>query len=116
MSVEEPDHHCPGCGAACRAFGRYPWYFCHDCLGRAEDGAGQRLVFANAAISGGLSWALASDRDHWDDSTIGVLCLIGRRPVRVSEARFGGVVAQPIDWETAAAPNEKDARRSAITA
>ena len=114
MSRAEPDHHCPGCGVECPAFGRYPWYFCRNCLNRAEDGAGNRLTFRNPYVSGGLGWALAEDRANWDDSTIGVLCLIDRRPVRVTEARFGGVVAQPINWETRSEAREVDARRGPI--
>lgn len=92
--TELPDHHCPGCGTARRAFPRYPWHFCNDCRARATDGSGRALDFANASMSGGLTWRYA-DEDIWHDAGT-VICLIGGRPVMVREARFGGVVAEPI--------------------
>ena len=92
----QADHHCPGCGAALTSNPRYPWYFCNDCRERAEDCEGRRLVFGNAAVSGGLSWRYADDPARRDDRALRVLCLIAGRPVIVSEARFGGVVAQPL--------------------
>lgn len=96
MMADAPsDHHCPGCGALQKAFLRYPWYFCQTCLERAEDGAGNRLAFGNATAFGGLIWRHASEPDQWRDA-IRVLCRIAGRPVVVSEARFGGVVAEPL--------------------
>lgn len=94
MSAETPDHHCPGCGTPQRAFERYPWYFCQGCLKLAEDGAGNRLEFANASLSGGLVWRRVGSED-WVD-VITVICRIKSRPVTVHEARFGGVVAEPL--------------------
>lgn len=93
---EEVPHFCPGCGASQRRFDRYPWYFCQACLARAEDGDGRRLVFANVSLSGGLGWTYAGEPDLRDESAAAVFCLIDRRPVLVTEARFGGVVAQPL--------------------
>ena len=89
-----PDHHCPGCGTPQSAFPRYPWYFCDGCLARATDGDGAVLQFSNTGFSGGLSWCHAGSRD-WHHDVIAVRCLINGRPVTVTEARFGGVVAQP---------------------
>ena len=92
----QSDHHCPGCGTALKSNPRYPWYFCNDCRERAEDCEGRRLVFGNAAVSGGLSWRYADMPSLRDDGALRVLCLISGRPAVVSEARFGGVVAQPL--------------------
>lgn len=89
-----PGHHCPGCGAAQRSIPRYPWYICKDCLGLARDGRGRALEFGNASVSGGLVWRAAGQQD-WQEATY-VLCLIHDRPVLVHEARFGGVVAEPM--------------------
>lgn len=90
------DHHCPGCAVPLKHNPRYPWYFCNDCRKRAEDCEGRRLAFGNAAMSGGLSWYYADDPSLRDDEALRVLCLISGRPALVSEARFGGVVAQPV--------------------
>lgn len=95
MMSDTPDHHCPSCGTPQRAFERYPWYFCQVCLKLAEDGVGNRLEFANASLSGGLKWRLVGD-EAWSDA-ITVICQIKTRPVTVQEARFGGVVAEPLD-------------------
>jgi len=89
-----PEHHCPGCGTAQKAFPRYPWHFCKDCLQLARDGHGRHLEFANASLSGGLVWRIRGQED-WQDATY-VMCLIHDRPVLVHEARFGGVVAEPV--------------------
>ena len=89
-----PDHHCPGCGIPQTPSGRYPWYFCGDCRKLTEDGAGKRLEFNNASLSGGLVWRRVGSED-WVDA-ITVICLIKSRPVTVHEARFGGVVAEPL--------------------
>jgi hypothetical protein len=89
-----PEHHCPGCGAAQKAFPRYPWHFCQGCLQMARTGKGQALEFANASLGGGLVWR-ATGQEEWQDATR-VLCLIHDRPALVHEARFGGVVAEPV--------------------
>ena len=97
---DAPSHFCPGCGRQQQAFLRYPWYFCQQCLAEAEDGEGRRLVFGNASMSGGLVWSYADDLSTQDDRALCVRCLIRGRPVTVGEARFGGVVAEPVNSET----------------
>ncbi len=94
--AEIPGHHCPGCGTRLKFDARNPWHFCAACLASATDGEGRRLVFGNVSLSGGLAWAWADDPEHRDSEVPGVVCLIGSRPVLVSEARFGGVVAEPL--------------------
>jgi hypothetical protein len=94
---DEPKHFCPGCGLEQRRFDRYPWYFCGQCLATAEDGTGRRLVFGNASFGGGLRWGYEDDRSRFDDTATLVLCQIRKRRVAVHEARFGGVVAEPLN-------------------
>ncbi|PHP68587.1 hypothetical protein CSC94_00860 [Zhengella mangrovi] len=97
--TEQPNdtrHFCPGCGAPQRHFARYPWYFCSSCLETATDAEGKVLVFGNASVSGGLSWGYRDRPGERDSRALEVVCLIGGRPVLVHEARFGGVVAEPI--------------------
>ena len=90
------DHHCPSCGVRLKAFARYPWHICRDCLELASDHAGRKLVFGNSALSGGLTWCYADDPARLDARSIQVLCLIKNRHILVQEARFGGVVAEPL--------------------
>lgn len=94
--TEGKSHFCPGCGTRLIHFQRYPWYFCGACLARAEDGEGRKLTFFNSSISGGLGWRYEDDSTTADLKSIAVVCHIDQRPVLVSEARFGGVVAQPL--------------------
>ena len=92
--TKTPEHFCPGCGAAQKPFPRYPWHFCNDCRKTACDGDGRALVFGNASLSGGLVVGYADEEARYNAGT--VRCFIGNRPVLISEARFGGVVAEPI--------------------
>ena len=75
-------------------FARYPWHFCQACLDRATDRDGRRLSFFNTALSGGLGFRVEGSEGWWDAHP--VLCFIDGRPVVVTEARFGGVVAEPL--------------------
>ena len=91
-----PDHFCPGCGAPQKRFDRYPWYFCGACLAEAADRDGRKLVFGNSSVFGGFEWAYADDPENYDDTATIVICYIRNREVTVQEARFGGIVAQPM--------------------
>ena len=97
--MSAPTHHCPGCGTQLPYNARYPWHFCDACLRRAEDRAGRTLVFSNAGMSGGVSWHYADDKESGEDDCGAVGCLIRGREVLVTEARFGGIVAQPMNRE-----------------
>lgn len=92
--MSEPDHHCPGCGKLTPYFARYPWYFCQDCIATATDGDGHSLEFDNDGIPGGIAWRRSGQPD-WHEAG-SVACLIKGRPVIVGEARFGGIVAEPL--------------------
>lgn len=103
MKAPPPDHYCPGCGTP-RAFSqRYPWHFCDTCLARSSDGEGRLLGFGNVSLSGGLRWFYRDDPETDDQGSRSVLCLIDGRDIVVSEARFGGVVAEPVNSATLSA-------------
>ena len=93
-----PGHFCPACGTPLKAFLRYPWHLCKDCRNRAVDGAGRALAFGNEGLSGGFMFRYAEDGAD-DDGWIpcrAVIALVDLRPVYITEARFGGVVAEPL--------------------
>lgn len=89
-----PNHHCPGCGAAQKVFLRYPWYFCRDCTRSATDREGRPLRFQNVSASGGFAYS-DDDGATWHECR-SVCCMIAGRPALVGEARYGGIVAQPV--------------------
>ncbi|MCC9602139.1 hypothetical protein LOC67_16390 [Stieleria sp. JC731] len=91
-----PDHRCPVCGSAQKPFLRYPWYICNSCLKLAQDDQGRKLEFGNTSFSGGLNCKYADEDEERYIDCGSVICLILGRPVIVTEARFGGVVAQPM--------------------
>ena len=107
--MTDTPHHCPGCGAQLRAFLRYPWYFCIDCRRLATDGTGARLSFGNATIGGGFT--VGRDDGSAPTTCRGAICLIHGRPVFVHEARFGGVVAEPLRDPPRGGPGILDLRR-----
>lgn len=93
---ETPGHFCPACGAPQKAFLRYPWHLCANCRNRAVDGAGRVLEFANESFSGGFMFRYAGDGDDGWISCRAVIALVDKRPVHITEARFGGIVAEPL--------------------
>lgn len=88
-------HFCASCGSEQKHTPRYPWHLCNDCRELACDAKGRRLAFGNVSFSGGLSWRYADDPTRIDETALSVICHVKRRPVLVSEARFGGIVVQP---------------------
>ena len=91
-------HPCPGCAAPLPRSGRYPDHYCPACTARATDGAGRALACYNESLSGGFCFRLGDDPTLYACS--GVLALIDGAPVTFREARFGGIVAQPLDAVT----------------
>lgn len=63
-------------------------------MGLAVDGAGRALEFANESLSGGFLFRYTGEAG-WI-ACRGVVALVRDRPVRIGEARFGGVVAEPL--------------------
>lgn len=106
-----PGHFCPGCGRPLDAVLRYPWHFCPSCCDSAVDGAGRRLEFGNESLSGGFMFRYAGDGDDGWISCRGVVALIVGRPVSIGEARFGGIVAEPLTQSSTAGRGVYDLRR-----
>lgn len=94
MTDVHASHFCPACGTRLEHVARYPWYFCKECCRTASDGESRAYRFRNAGFSGGFEFALRGDEEWF--SCLGVICLIKGRPAYVHEARFGGIVAEPI--------------------
>lgn len=90
---------CPVCGVGMELVDRYPNRLCNDCCALASDGNGRRVELANASACGGLAWRYLGD-DDWVTNDIRLVALVGSMPVVICEARFGGVVAQPLDPDT----------------
>jgi len=90
-----PDHCCPGCGMALPYQARYPWHFCVACRNMAADVDGRSVEFYNPGVGGGLAWHYADDPERTAEHVSRVVCYIVGRPVVITEARFGGIVAQP---------------------
>ena len=72
---------------------RHPWYICALCRDRITDEEGYPLEFGNTSVSGGFAWRRAGEEQVHE--ALGYLGLLDGRPVRVSAARFGGIVAEP---------------------
>ena len=87
-------HHCPACGASLPVMARHPWYICALCRQRVTDANGRILEFINTSQSGGFAWRRLGDTAFAEAE--GYLGLLDGRPVRVSAARFGGIIAEPI--------------------
>jgi hypothetical protein len=105
-------HHCPACGAPLPAMARHPWYICALCRDRITDAEGYPLDFGNTSVSGGFAWRRAGEEAFQE--ALGYLGFLDGRPVRVSAARFGGIVAEPYADPRAASgpilPDEEDDR------
>ena len=104
-----PEHACPGCGAALGAFLRYPWYFCRACVEEVCDREGRRVVGGNTHPFGGFGWRYADEPREALRACGGVIALIRGRKVFLHEARFGGVVAEPL--AESAEPDRRDTWR-----
>lgn len=86
--MTEEQTACPLCGASRPYSPRYPTAVCLDCVAKAADEHGRRVVFSNVSFSGGLAGRYLDSgepylsEDCWID---GVKC-------RASEAHMGGTV------------------------
>lgn len=91
---KSPPHFCPGCGVERKSNPRYVWHFCNDCRKRATNRSGRVVQCQNSSMSGGFEWRYEGE-EGWTDCK-GLYALISNRDVYLSEARFGGIVAQPL--------------------
>ncbi len=86
------DQLCPICGVPVVPLARYPHYVCETCAVKAVAPDGRPLRFFNLSLSGGFG-AEYADTDEPYDSAI---CYIAGVKCFANEARFGGIVIQPV--------------------
>lgn len=94
-------HPCPICGSPTAHTDRYPASVCIDCANRAADSAGRRIVGYNEGMSGGLIVFYAETERGPQSELAGEVmdtgrCYIDGIECTIGEARFGGVVIQPV--------------------
>jgi hypothetical protein len=91
-----PGHEqlCPICAKQVEVNQRYPQYLCVPCVSKALSTDGRLHRFDNLTFSGGLCGHFVdTGTDYLSDE-----CFIDGFACRAEEARFGGVVIQPIDF------------------
>jgi hypothetical protein len=97
-----PTHPCPICGQPTAHQDRYPASVCADCQSRAADADGRRVVGFNEGIGGGLIVFYAESPTGPNTEIAGDVletgrCWIDGTPCAMREARFGGVVVEPVN-------------------
>ncbi len=91
--AEKPHQYCPICSIEVPPSQRYPMYVCLPCAQRAADENGAALEFYNESISGGFLARYAANGTVRDSH----ICYIDGIKCRADEARFGGIVIQPVE-------------------
>jgi hypothetical protein len=89
----EDKQYCPICKNETGFNPRYPKFLCSSCAEDPLDEQGRSLTFYNVSMSGGFE-ARYTDTGEVRDSNI---CYVAGRKCRADEARFGGIVIQPVD-------------------
>lgn len=88
----EPRQQCPICASAVEPNPRYPRYLCGECASQATSSDGRPLSFYNTSLSGGYRAEYADTREPYDSHA----CWVRGVPCRADEARFGGIVIEPV--------------------
>ena len=101
----EERQYCPICLVEVQPSSRYPRYVCADCDGRATDENGRPLTFANESFSGGFI-AKYSETGEVRESHY---CFIDGVKCWADEARFGGIVIQPVEDSVPRLASQRDA-------
>ena len=83
---------CPICSRPVEPSARYPRYLCEVCASKAKSKDGRPLKFSNADLSGGFIAQYADTGYPYP----GHECYIDEIPCYADEARFGGIVIQPL--------------------
>ena len=83
---------CPLCGSAVAENPRYPAYVCERCVDKASSATGRRVRYYNIDMSGGCEGQYEDDGSPYPSSR----CWIDNTECRAEEARFGGIVIQPL--------------------
>ena len=91
-----PDRPCPICGTPRPHSPRYPEHVCAACVERAVDEAGRRLTFFNTSLLGGFGAGYAESGERVLPETDEQSCFIDGVRCVAREARFGGIVVQPV--------------------
>ena len=91
-----PMQHCPLCGTLLRENPRYPRHVCGWCAQDVTDEAGRPVILANASLTGGYTAQRPDGSPASSDVLAGRVWIDGVA-LRAQEARFGGVVVQPLD-------------------
>lgn len=92
MSNPPDSQQCPICGSDVRPSARYPAYVCDACERRATAEDGRAVAFYNESLSGGCIGKYVSTGEEYRSD----LCYIDGVACRAREARFGGIVVQPL--------------------
>jgi O-acetyl-ADP-ribose deacetylase (regulator of RNase III) len=87
---------CPHDGTETAQPPRYPEALCRSCAGRATDLAGRAVQMYNVSLTGGFEARHADDKTVCEQVTRDGRVLIDGKAYRAGEARFGGVVIQPL--------------------
>ena len=92
----QPGATCPVCRGAGRRSARYPAALCPACVARLVDGKGRAVTLSNTGPLGhGLQVVAGADmREEGDAAALPLFC--DGVECRAREARFGGVVVQPL--------------------
>jgi len=86
---------CPICSKDVRPSLRYANYVCSECVPKATDENGQLVGFVNEDISGGCVGVYIGSQQLYSKTE----CFINGIKCKAQEARFGGIVIQPINTE-----------------
>ena len=90
--MEQDTQFCPICSKSVESSARYPRYLCGECASKAKSKDGRLLKFFNADLSGGFIAQYADTGTSYP----GHECYIDEIPCFADEARFGGIVIQPL--------------------
>lgn len=88
-----PEHSCPICRAPLRKVERYPRYVCQSCERAATSRDGRSVSFNNTGLFGGFAAKYTETGAIYDSDR----CWIDGIECVAQEARFGGIVVQPVD-------------------
>lgn len=71
---------------------RYACYDCSECKSKAQSKVGRLLIFFKESMSGGFAAQYADTGEPYSSHE----CYIDRVLCHADEARFGGIVIQPV--------------------
>ena len=93
---DAPSGRCPVCDRAAHQTERYPRALCPACAGRATDLRRRPVDLGNEALSGGMVARHCDDGSFCEQVTGDGRVLIDDVEHRAGEARFGGIVVEPV--------------------